>query len=386
MATATTIAQLNAATAAADAAAAALPVPDPAAVDSLIPANFANPDLMASIMSDLTDPNSVINLPQSPDFAASAAAASNADVIGDVYATFASEQKGPDMSQQNAIEALKAMFNAYGLGVDVSQAIIDMVKQGYTADTISLIAQDPTSTNPLALAMQARFPANKDRLAAGLAPLSPAEYMATERSYRQVLQASGLPAGFYDQHSDFTKFLSKDISPTELKTRVDLAASAIANADPFYVNALQQQYGLSTGDMIAHVLDPAAALPLLQKQATTVTYSVAAQRQGMNVDLNTANQMYNAGISDIQAQQGFRNIAGQIGADQALAARYNQYGPAGQIGAALESSTFNTPIGGETPAQAEEKLARLKTQEISSFSGSSGAGKGSLAGTEAGAS
>ena len=41
------------------------------------------------------------------------------------------------------------------------------------------------------------------------------EYLATERSYRQIMQEAGVPTGFYDQTSDFTKFLASDISPAE---------------------------------------------------------------------------------------------------------------------------------------------------------------------------
>jgi len=270
--------------------------------------------------------------------------------------------------RQNAIAALTSTFAAYGLTGDIANAITTMVQQGYTADTISLVAQDPNSTNPLAVAMQTRFAGNSARVKAGMAPLSPAEYIATERSYRQILSSAGLPKGFYDDNSDFTKFISKDISPTELKSRVDLAADAVTNADPFYRQSLQQQYGLSTGDMIAHVLDPAAALPLLQKQAAAVSLGAEAQRQGLAINNATA-MLYGAqGISQAQAQQGFKAMAEMLPEQQSLAWRFTP-AAAGEQGAALMADIFNGPNAGI--AAANNKL--LATQETSLFSGSAGA-------------
>jgi len=270
--------------------------------------------------------------------------------------------------RQNAIAALSAQFSAMGLGTDVAAAITAMVQQGYTADTISLIAQDPKSTNPLAIAMQTRFAGNAARVKAGLAPLSPAEYLATERSYRQVLSSAGLPSGFYDQTSDFTKFISQDISPTELKSRVDLASDAVTNADPFYRQSLQQQYGLSTGDMIAHVLDPSVALPILQKQAAAVSFGAEAQRQGLVVNNATA-MLYGAqNISQAQAAQGFKTIAEMLPSEQALASRYTPEAAGNQM-AALTADVFGGPNAGIAAAN----LKRLSTMETSAFGGSAGA-------------
>ena len=91
------------------------------------------------------------------------------------------------------------------------------------------------------------------------------------------------------------------------------------------------------------------------------------------------------GVTQVQAAQGALNIASQLPSMQALSARYGYAAPAG-AGQALFTSTFGATGGSAlTQAQAEQQLQRLKTQELSAFSGSSGAGKGSLgtAGQEA---
>lgn len=279
---------------------------------------------------------------------------------------------GSAVNPENAITNLTSIFSAYGLGGDFANAIRDMVIKGYTADTITLIAQDPNSTNPLALAFKQRFAGNAMRIKAGMSPLSPAEYIATERSYRQIMSAAGLPKGFYDSNDDFTSFISRDVSPTELKSRVDLAANAVANADPFYKSSLQSMYGLSTGDMIAHTLDPQAALPLLQKQAEAVKIGTAAARQGYAVSATAAENLYTQGVSQAQAEQGFRTVAGMQTAQQKLAEIYG--GDTAAQGQNLVASTFGTAGA----AYADQQIKALQQREIGSFSGGSGVSKGSL--------
>jgi len=280
---------------------------------------------------------------------------------------------GPTSSQQNSIAAIIATFNTYNLGTDIAKAITDMIIEGYSADTISLIAQDPTSTNPLAVAFQTRFSANATRIKNGLPPLSPSDYIKNENAYQQIMVAAGLPKGFYDSKDDFTKFIAANIDPTQVKARIDLAAEAITNTDPFYRQSLQQQYGLSTGDMIAHVLDPEAALPILQKQAKAVQFGAEAQRQGLAVNNATAMLYGASNISQAEAAKGFKTIAQMLPEQQRLAAMY-QPSAAGNQGAALMADVFGGPNAGLAAANNQ----RLQGQEINIFSGSAGAGKGSL--------
>ena len=57
---------------------------------------------------------------------------------------------------------------------------------------------------------------------------------------------------------------------------------------------------------------------------------------------------------------------------QAIASRYSGYGPAGTIEQSLLNQQLGTTSPDETQAQAEARLSRLKTQESSTFGGSSG--------------
>jgi hypothetical protein len=199
------------------------------------------------------------------------------------------------------------------------------------------------------------------------------------------MQSYGLNANFATNKDIFTKLLTSDVSPTELNGRISTAKQVVDNTDPLVTQQLQQYYGISQGDMIAHVLDPSIATPIIEKQISAAQIGAESARFGTNVGQGYAEQLSGLGVTQGQARQGFQSIAQQLPGTQELATRYGAYAPAGEIGGALQSATFGTP-GSMTQAQSQAELERLKTQEISQFSGSSGAGKGSLMGSEEGVS
>lgn len=279
-----------------------------------------------------------------------------------------------EQAQQNAIQFLTTTFNNLGLTGDIATAVVNLVQKGYNAETIQLIAQDPNSKDPLSTAFQQRFPANAARLKAGMPVLTPAEYLATERSYAQVMQSYGINANFATNKDVFTKLLTNDVSPTELNSRISTAKQVIENTDPMVTQQLQQYYGLSQGDMLAHVLDPAVATPIIEKQIQTAQIGAEAARAGASATQAYAETLAGMGITEAQARQGYQNIAAQQTGMQELASRFQIGGPAGQVGANLAAAQFGTTGS----VQAQQALQRLTAQEQSLFQGSSGIGKGSL--------
>ena len=274
--------------------------------------------------------------------------------------------------RQNAFDLLASQFKTFGLikegdssGTALLNKLHDLILSGAGSDTVSLaLQQDPV--------YQARFAGNAIRLKNGLSVLSPAEYIATETAYDQVLKGAGIDTSIYFGKDKQTALLGGDVSATELQNRVSIAAKSIANADPFYAQTLQNYYGLTSGQMIAHVLDPAAAVPLLQKQAQSAGIGSAAAQQGLGISSGTAENLYGQNISEAQAQQGFKNVALNISPEQAIAARFG--GDAGAQGQNLVASTF----GLAGAAYAEQQMRALNTRETNEFSGSAGAAKGSL--------
>src|SRR5213075_88659 len=108
-----------------------------------------------------------------------------------VYARQGQYEKLLKGSELDAYLAVNALFKSYGLE-SLAPKIFDYVKNGYSGDTISILLQDTKE-------YKARFAGNEARKKAGLPVLSPADYLATEASYKQIMQQAGLPSGFYDQ-------------------------------------------------------------------------------------------------------------------------------------------------------------------------------------------
>lgn len=231
---------------------------------------------------------------------------------------------GATAGSVNAIAAISALLSSYGLG-DLSASITEAVQKGYTSDTIQLIMQDPNSKDPLAVAFQTRFPANKTRLAAGKSVLSAAEYLAAERTYTQVLQSYG--ASSLATRDRMNSFISNDISAAEVSDRVGLAVDRVRNADPFTKAALAEYYPMLTqGDIVAAVLDPAEGLPALKRKVQISEIGGAASVQGLKTGLGsmseTSKQFENVttgalgaealasfGITQEEARKGYQTVA-----------------------------------------------------------------------------
>lgn len=261
-------------------------------------------------------------------------------------------------------EYLSQVFNSYGLGT-LAPKIREFVQQGFTPDTVTLKLQDTPE-------YQQRFAGNTARKKAGLPVLSPAEYLATETAYKQAMRTAGLPAGFYDNPDDFSTFIGVDVSPAELKERVDIAAQTIEGADPFFKQQLKQYYNVNDGDMVAYALDPNRALSLIQRQSQAVQFGAEAARQGITAPKSMAEQYAGLGVSQQQARQGFEQVAEILPTAQKLSEMTPGAQPVG-----LEETT-SAVFGGAGSADYKQRIRRLSEIEQSRFSGQAGVGRGSL--------
>ena len=261
-------------------------------------------------------------------------------------------------------ELLKTTLTNWGLPslVPVVQGYIE---QGYTAETAALMIQN----EPV---YQQRFAGNVARQKAGLSVLSPDEYLATESAYRQSMRAANLPTGFYDDPSDFSKFIAADVSPAELKSRVDAASLSITNADPYYTSSLARMYGIGTGDMVAYALDPERALPLINKQVQAAQFGAEAARQGFQTPAALAETYTGLGVTQQQARQGFEQVAQILPEAQRLSQISTGAQPVG-----FEQVT-SAVLGGEQSAAYKKQLQDLVQEEQSRFAGQAGVGRGSL--------
>jgi len=277
-------------------------------------------------------------------------------------------------TQIDSIAAIKSLLSSYGIG-DLTESITNAVIKGYSNDTIQLIMQDPNSNDPLAVAFQMRFPANKARAAAGKSVLSPAEYLRAERSYTEVLKSYGVSN--LASKEKLSQFISNDISATEVADRVGLAINRVQNADPDTKKALAEYYPmLNQADIVGAVLSPDEGLPALQRKIQIAEIGGAALAQGIKTSEGKTNIMMGAsaladlGVTQAKAREGFQQVAeltprGNMLSD--ISTTGQQYG---QLQA--EQEAF------QGLASAKRARVALTAEEQARFQGSSGTSRGSF--------
>ena len=264
---------------------------------------------------------------------------------------------------QGAFDALKAEFEKYGLGSLVDE-IKGLIQSGASGSTMALALQNTD-------AYKQRFSANADRIAKGLTALTPAQYLAMEDQYQNIMRNYGLPASYYAKDSTgkqagFNQLLSNDVSAVELEDRVATAQNRVINANPDVTTALKQFYpDITNGDILAYTLDPTKALDMIKRKVTAAEIGGAALSSGLTTEAAAAENLAKYGITAAQAKQGYSTIADMLPRASTLSDIYNQ-GPYDQ--ATAEADVFNT-AGGTAAAAKRKKLTAL---EQAQFSGSSG--------------
>ena len=265
----------------------------------------------------------------------------------------------------SAFNILKDEFTKYGLGT-----LVDKLKQymtdGTPASEFSLKLQETPE-------YQARFAANADRIKAGLGALTPAQYVALEDQYQNIMRNYGLPSTYYSKddigtQKGFQKLLASDVSAAELEDRIATAQQRVLNTNPEVLKALKQFYpDLGNADILAYTLDPQNALANIKRKVSAAEIGGAALAQGLQAQGGTAESLAGMGITKAQAQQGYTNVAEMVPRGSQLADIYKQ-GPYTQ--GTAEAEVFGT--AGAADAAAKRK--KLTALEQASFSGQSGVG------------
>lgn len=257
-----------------------------------------------------------------------------------------------DEESESVYDMLRDLFASYGLPTD-NNDIINVIKDaaidGLSPELTQLKLQE-TQT------WKQRFAGNEKRRAAGLNVLTIPEYLQQEKQYADILHNAGLPSGFFDDPSDFADFIGNSVSVGELQDRVSIAADIVSREDP---NVMQQLAlrGITTGQLIAHALDPVRALPLIKREQSSILIGAAAARSGLSVDLSISDRLAERGIGEDQAQQGFSQINDFLSDTDKLGDIYGvDYTTDDAIGEVFEGSSG-------------DKRKRLARTERSAFSG-----------------
>ena len=278
--------------------------------------------------------------------------------------------------RQSIFDTVTKLFTDYGvLKTDPATGKLDAVSQSLS-DTINGLAMSGSGQDAISIALQqtdaykARFAGNTARLAAGLNVLDPATYLALENQYTSVLKAAGVPSSFYSSPAALSKLIGADISPTEVQQRADMAVASVQNADPYYTTTLKNYYGLTQGDMVAHLLDPTVATSILQQQVGTTQIGAEAARQGLSTAAANAQMLYAAGVTEAQARAGYGNVAQALPAGQMLSGIYGA-----QTGINYDQTKAEQQylLNSGAAALEQQKLTDLEKNQFSGRSGIAGA-------------
>lgn len=268
----------------------------------------------------------------------------------------------PPAPPTSALDAFKGYFATLGVNFDaeLEAIIMQAITDGYTVDQFDLLVPKIEQTG----AFRTRFAGYE----AGKkldGSLTVGRYLQLEGAYKSIMSSAGMPAGFYDDPSDFGQWIAKGIAPDEVQARVNLALDAAQQVDPTMRNIMARFYGLSTGDVASYFLDPNRARPVIEHQYRTAGVASWAARHGFAVnDISHYENLATSGVTAESAMQGY-----------------------GTVRALNDTVGKVASVYGETFTQADaendvffnqnEKRQRIVRQERGTFSGQSRGATGS---------
>jgi hypothetical protein len=274
--------------------------------------------------------------------------------------TFEQQLQGLPGQERDAYAALATLFNSYGLGT-LAPKILSYLQNGYGSDTITILLQQTDE-------YKKRFAGNQQRTANGLQVLTPAEYLSTEASYKQLLRQNGL-SDHFDNQGNFSEWIGKDVSPTELQDRVNMAVQATTQAPP-QVTQYFNQLGIGTGDLAAYFLNDQSPTPALQLKLNQAQIGGAALQQNLQISAADSLKYAQQGVNYQQAQSAYQRIADILPTANKLSQIYKSQVPVNQ-------QTLEQQYLGQS-GSAQFATERLGQQETAAFSGQSGVQKQSF--------
>jgi hypothetical protein len=211
-----------------------------------------------------------------------------------------------------------------------------------------------------------------------MSALSPAEYLSREEEYSEVLRAYDLED--LATRDTFTSLIGGMVSKTELADRVVNVYDRIRNADPALKAELDRVRELSQGalgdrDFAKALLTGGEGTQELKRKISTAEISAEARARGLNV--NTAQQLQQLGVTREQARAGFETISQAQPTFEKLAGIYDREALAPEASQTeLEQEVFQ--------GMASERRKRLVQRETAAFSGASGMSGSALSTQRAG--
>jgi hypothetical protein len=251
------------------------------------------------------------------------------------------------------------------------------IKQGLSSDEFATALENTPE-------YKLRFNANDERVKKGLTTLKPADYLALEDSYQDVMRNYGLPAKYYTKsktgnNSYFDELIGGNVNNIRLEERLMAGIDIFQNANPQIKKAFTDFFpDIKDGDILAYIVDPKNGLADIKSKVLAAEIGGAALKQtGLTTSLARAEELASYGVNKAAAEQGYSDIGSGLQRGSQLAAIYGQ-DPYTQTIA--EQEKFNLP----GQAQAGEKRKKIIGMEKATFGGGTGITSGALARDRAG--
>ena len=306
--------------------------------------NVLNPDGTPKLYYDLNNPNN-------PSTAGLQQPASVPQTVAGVSPTTLTPTPGGNANANpGALQIITDALKAAGLGSLASKAWT-MWNSGLD---FNAIMDNPTNGIRASAEYKQNFPAMAALNAKGQG-ISEAQYLAKETADLELMKQYGIPSGIFDSKEYLGSLMTNNVTQVDLEKRLMLTQNAI---DPNISQYAQDTYGLNHGDLMAYILDPTKALPVLQQKAQAMQIGGAAYQQGFKGGLGANGELSQAqaealatqGVSQQAAQAGFLNIGQEGQLAQAL--------PGDTSGSVTNQQLINAQFG----SNAEDLLAVKKVQ------------------------
>ncbi len=209
-------------------------------------------------------------------------------------------------------DAVRAIWAAFPWLAQLGEGIYELVTRlVINATPSSVIASEIRQTEQYKI----RFAGMEARAARGLSPITEAEYLEDEDSYRTLLREYGVLSYYGATDEDFHSFaatqIGADVSPAEMSRRLDAGMAQVIDSGPEVQEAFEQFYGFKPTEelLLLYALDPDRGLREIENQLQTVFIGSEALRYGLNITRTRSEMLAESGISREMARTGFADVA-----------------------------------------------------------------------------
>jgi hypothetical protein len=272
-------------------------------------------------------------------------------------------KKVDEIKENPAYAALLAAMSAYGIeGLAATLLKIRTDYPDITSDDLLSLLRFDTRYNAGYLK---RFAGNAKLTAAGKPTLDEKTYFANEAAYAKIFKAYGVDR--FANRDQYATLIGNELAPTEVSTRVGMAYDRVLNADSNVSLALRKYASsLTTGDLVAAMLDPVNQLPELERKITSAEIGGQALNQGLQLsDQSRITELVNAKVDREAAMVGYKNIATVLPEATKFGNIYSE------TGVKYDQSTGEEEYLLDNVA-AQKKRLLLRGKELASFEASAG--------------